>query len=79
MRIWPKIKDPYRKRLLVLLENQEKAMREQASQGTFGMITENPTNNTGDVTTIQDPVLISMIRHTMPNLSFYMMFVVFNQ
>ena len=67
----PKIKDPYRKAVTaVLLENQEKAMREQASQGTFGMITENPTNNTGDVT-FQDPVLISMIRHTMPNLVAY--------
>ena len=67
----PKIKDPYRKAVTaVLLENQEKAMREQAEQGNFGMITENPTNNTGDVT-FQDPVLISMIRHTMPNLVAY--------
>ena len=67
----PKIKDPYRKAVTaVLLENQEKAMREQADQGNFGMLSENPTNNTGDVT-FQDPVLISMIRHTMPNLVAY--------
>ena len=67
----PKIKDPYRKAVTaVLLENQEKAMREQASSGSLGVLSEAPTNNTGDVIN-NDPVLISMIRSTMPNLIAY--------
>ena len=68
----PKIKDPYRKAVTaVLLENQEKAMREQAASGNFGVLSEAaPTNNTGDVEN-SDPVLISMIRSTMPNLIAY--------
>ena len=68
----PKIKDPYRKAVTaVLLENQEKAMKEQANSGNFGVISEAaPTNNTGDVIN-NDPVLISMIRSTMPNLIAY--------
>ena len=67
----PKIKDPYRKAVTaVLLENQETAMREQAASGNFGVLSEAPTNNTGDVIN-NDPVLISMIRSTMPNLIAY--------
>ena len=68
----PKIKDPYRKAVTaVLLENQETAMREQAASGNFGVLSEAaPTNNTGDVEN-SDPVLISMIRSTMPNLIAY--------
>ena len=67
----PKIKDPYRKAVTaVLLENQEKAMKEQANSGNFGILSEAPTNNIGDVQN-NDPVLISMIRSTMPNLIAY--------
>ena len=68
----PKIKDPYRKAVTaVLLENQEKAMREQAASGNFGVLSEAaPTNNIGDVQN-SEPVLISMIRSTMPNLIAY--------
>ena len=68
----PKIKDPYRRAVTaVLLENQETAMREQAAAGNFGVLSETaPTNNTGDVIN-NDPVLISMIRSTMPNLIAY--------
>ena len=67
----PKIKDPYRRAVTaVLLENQETAMREQATSGNFGVLSEAPTNNTGDVQN-NDPVLISMIRSTMPNLIAY--------
>ena len=67
----PKIKDPYTRALTaVLLENQETAMREQATSGNFGVLSEAPTNNTGDVQN-NDPVLISMIRSTMPNLIAY--------
>ena len=67
----PKIKDPYRRAVTaVLLENQETAMREQATSGNFGVLSEAPTNNTGDVQN-NDTVLISMIRSTMPNLIAY--------
>jgi len=73
----PKIKDTYRKAVTaVLLENQEKAMREQASQGNWGSLNEAPTNvaptaaASGDVQ-YADPVLISMIRRAMPNLIAY--------
>ena len=68
----PKIKDPYRKAVTaVLLENQENAMREQAESGNFGVLSEAaPTNNIGDMQK-NDPVLISMIRSTMPNLIAY--------
>ena len=68
----------------VLLENQEKFLREQqhsAESGSF--LTETPTNNTGSGATpgmggatntaMQgfDPVLISLIRRSMPNLVAY--------
>ena len=68
----PKIKDPYRRAVTaVLLENQETAMPAQAASGNFGVLSEAaPTNNTGDVIN-NDPVLISMIRSTMPNLIAY--------
>ena len=48
----------------------ETAMREQAASGNFGVLSEAPTNNIGDVQN-NDPVLISMIRSTMPNLIAY--------
>jgi len=74
----PKIKDPYRRAVTaVLLENQEKAMREQGSSDSWGMLTEaTPTNATATasasgVVQYQDPVLISMLRRAMPNLVAY--------
>ena len=73
----PKIKDPYRKAVTaVLLENQEIAMKEQASQGQ-GFLNEamgNPAptaSSDPSPITYADPVMISMIRHTMPNLMAY--------
>ena len=77
------IKDSHRKAVTaVLLENQEKFLREQnafASSGSF--LTEAPTNAVGnggftgaggDTTTAGfDPVLISLIRRSMPNLVAY--------
>ena len=73
----PKIKDPYRKAVTaVLLENQEIAMKEQASQGQ-GFLNEamgNPAPTGAShpsPITYADPVMISMIRHTMPNLMAY--------
>ena len=78
------IKDNHRKAVTaVLLENQEKFLREQSSFENGGMLTEQPTNNSGSganpgmgaVTTgaMQgfDPVLISLIRRSMPNLVAY--------
>ena len=77
------IKDSHRKAVTaVLLENQEKFLREQnafAQSGSF--LTEAPTNSVGnggytsagDANTVAgfDPVLISLIRRSMPNLVAY--------
>ena len=65
------IKDPYRKAVTsVLLENQEKALREQAAHSKFQI------NEAADVTTgvgVQnfDPVLIALVRRAMPSLIAY--------
>jgi len=76
----PEIKDPYRKAVTaVLLENQEKAMAEQASAEGRGPLMEAATSLTSLAPTAsssggvqyQDPVLISMIRRAMPNLVAY--------
>ena len=73
----PKIKDPYRKAVTaVLLENQEIAMKEQASQGqgflneAIGNLAPTAASHPSPIT-YADPVMISMIRHTMPNLMAY--------
>ena len=77
------IKDSHRKAVTaVLLENQEKFLKEQnafASSGSF--LTEAPTNAVGNggytsagsdtATAGFDPVLISLIRRAMPNLVAY--------
>ena len=64
------ISDHYRKQVTAaILENQEKAMREEAMQGSFGMINEYGTE-TGNVDKF-DPVLISLVRRAMPNLIAY--------
>ena len=66
----PEIKDNYRKHVTaVLLENQEKAMREE--RAAFGMISEAPANVTGAGIDTFDPVLISLVRRSMPNLMAY--------
>ena len=71
----PKIKDNYRKAVTaVLLENQEKAMKEQATQdgGMFGNLQEAAhANKTGGNIDYVDPVLISLVRRSMPNLIAY--------
>lgn len=66
------IKDPYRKAVTaVILENQEKAMAEEAGQS--GMINEAaPTNNYGGGNiNAYDPILISLVRRSLPNLIAY--------
>jgi len=78
------IKDPHRKAVTaVLLENQEKFLREEQSFSSNGMLLEQPTVNTntgstpgfsaGASTPVAgfDPVLISLIRRSMPNLVAY--------
>jgi len=64
------ISDHYRKQVTAaILENQVTAMREEASQGSFGMINEYGTE-AGNVDKF-DPVLISLVRRAMPNLIAY--------
>jgi len=77
------IKDNHRKAVTaVLLENQEKFLREQSSFENGGMLNEQPTNQVGNggftgssaaagPTAGFDPVLISLIRRSMPNLVAY--------
>ena len=72
----PSFKDNYRKAITaVLLENQEKALREENAQASF--LNENNTiggsaigGGTGAVKT-WDPVLISLVRRAMPNIVAY--------
>ena len=75
-----KIKDSHRRAVTaVLLENQEKFLREEASFSSGMSLMEAPTNATGTggysggsaaggPTAGFDPVLISLIRRSMPNL-----------
>ena len=66
------IKDHHRKAVTAaILENQEKALAEERAQQS-GFLTEAaPTNaNTGSIGT-WDPVLISLVRRSMPNLMAY--------
>ena len=76
----PSIQDDYRKKVTaVLLENQEQALRQQhlvedMSQGSLGSNLGGPATsgdyNIGQVSGY-DPVLISLIRRSMPNLMAY--------
>jgi len=85
----PKITDSYRRAItLIALENQEKAMMEEArnlGNGGFGMLNETlPPNNTqagaagfsgaagaGGPVSGFDPILISLVRRSLPNLMAY--------
>ena len=62
-----KITDPYRKAVTaVVLENQEKALREERN------ITEaTHVNQTGGNVDNYDPILISLVRRSLPNLMAY--------
>jgi hypothetical protein len=66
----PEIKDQYKKSVTaVLLENQEKALREERA-----MLSEAaPANNISDTLGIDkyDPILIGLVRRAMPNLMAY--------
>jgi len=64
----PEIRDSYRKAVTtVILENQEKALRED--RGFLGEAA--PTNATGSDVQNWDPILISLVRRSMPNLIAY--------
>jgi hypothetical protein len=64
----PKIEDAYKRAVTtVILENQEKAVREDRSF----MAEAAPTNATGSNVDNFDPVLISLVRRAMPNLIAY--------
>ena len=64
----PKVKDSYRRAVTAtILENQERAMKEDAA-----FLSEaSPTNSTGSAIANWDPILISLVRRAMPNLIAY--------
>jgi hypothetical protein len=69
----PEITDPYKRAVTaILLENQEKALAEEGGSAR-GLLQEAVPVNSTDSTyqTYQDPILISMIRRSMPNLIAY--------
>jgi hypothetical protein len=67
----PKFKDNYRKSITaVLLENQEKALREENAQAAYLSEGNSIGDGTGAVKT-WDPVLISLVRRAMPNIVAY--------
>ena len=64
----PKVKDSYRRAVTAtILENQERAMKEDASFLNEAA----PTNATGSAIANWDPILISLVRRAMPNLIAY--------
>ena len=71
----PKITDRYKRAVTaVLLENQELATREQRiAEGNVGLLTEDaPINNiSGSNIDTYDPVLISLVRRSAPQLIAY--------
>jgi hypothetical protein len=71
----PAIKDNYRKAVTaIILENQEKALREERANSSFQPLTETAANaTTGGTGNLAnwDPILISLVRRSMPNLIAY--------
>ncbi len=64
----PKIGDSYRRAVTAtILENQERAMKEDAAFLNEAA----PTNSTGAAISNWDPILISLVRRAMPNLIAY--------
>lgn len=65
------IKDHHRRAVTAaVLENQEKALREEAAASQGFLSEAAPANNTASVNNF-DPVLISLVRRAMPNLIAY--------
>jgi hypothetical protein len=73
----PAITDPHRRQITAMvLENTERALRENAEQGAAQNLFETPTNAIGDPSSTGaiktfDPVLISLVRRALPNLMAY--------
>ncbi len=66
------IKDPYKKAVTALvLENQQLAMHESASQLNETTYSSTPVNATGSGISNYDPILISLVRRALPNLIAY--------
>ena len=64
----PEITDSYKRAVTtVILENQEKALKEDRAFLTEAA----PTNSTGSAVDTWDPILISLVRRSMPNLIAY--------
>jgi len=67
----PEINDKYRKAVTaVVLENQEKALREERGNAAY-QLNEVAANATGSNVDNWDPILISLVRRAMPNLIAY--------
>jgi len=67
----PEIKDSYRKAVTtVVLEQQQKALKEERSQAGFLSEASEASTQTGGVAN-WDPVLISLVRRTVPNMIAY--------
>ena len=65
------INDSHRKNVTaVILENTENALREGSTYSPSALLEDAPVNNTG-VANNYDPVLISLVRRSMPNLIAY--------
>lgn len=69
----PEIKDSHKRAVTAqILENTERAINEAKSTGTYASLSEAaPTNATGNAVDNFDPVLISLVRRSMPNLMAY--------
>ena len=70
----PEFKDNYRKSVTAaVLENTEKALAEERGHQNYSLNEAAPTNNTSANTNIDnwDPILISLVRRSMPNLIAY--------
>ena len=67
----PDIKDSYRKNVTaILLENQEKALREEANVSGVDQVFSDTSGNFNSVSGF-NPVLISLVRRSKPNLIAY--------
>jgi len=68
----PAFRDNYRKQVTAaLLENTEKALAEERGQQNFQLNEAAPANATGSGIDNWDPILISLVRRSMPNLIAY--------
>ena len=69
------ISDPHKRAVTaIVLENTEVALREGSAWSTNSLLNETPANNIGNGATnvdTYDPVLISLVRRSMPNLMAY--------